>query len=296
VGGLLKSNSPMNPLKRAARRAYLVGESQSGGYIYVYYKWIHQTAKLPDGKPVYDGFLIEDSGTQPSSSAIVNQCAAALASTDPQRMVNHHAEPLVVVNSQLFYPRNGRPPNSDTPDNRFMIWMTAGASHGWTEQYDFSDAARDDLEKAGFLTHGSEFGHFTCSNQQPEINLYMFEKSMYAYLDRWVVTGKAPPTAPDPKIVNGQYVLDPDGNILGGLRMPEMQAPIAMYRAVLTPSPDCTSAVLPFTAERLKQLYSTHKDYTSAFEHAADELVATGFLARRDAQKLIAKAKAAPVP
>ncbi len=296
VGALLKSSSPMNPLKTPARRAYLVGESQSGGYIYLYYKWIHQIAKLPDEKPVYDGFLIEDSGTQPQPSAILNQCAAPLASTDPQRVINHHAEPLVVVNSQLFYPRTGRPPNSDTADDRFMLWMTAGASHGWTEQYDYSDAAHDDLVKAGFLTHGSEFGHFTCSNRQPEIQLYMFEKSMYAYLDRWVATGKAPPTAPDPKIVNGEYVFDPDGNILGGLRMPEMQAPIATYRPVLTPSADCTSAVSPFSPERLKQLYPTHKDYTSAFERAADKLVAAGFLARGDAQKLIARAKAAPVP
>ncbi len=93
-----------------------------------------------------------------------------------------------------------------------------------------------------------------------------------------------------------QYVLDSDGNILGGLRMPEMEAPIAMYRGVLTPSPDCTSAVLPFSAQRLKQLYPTHKDYTRAFELAADRLVTKGFLSRSDAQKLIAKAKAAPVP
>lgn len=296
VGALLKSRSPANPLKTPARRAYLMGESQSGGYINLYYKWIHQLAKLPDGKPVYDGFLIEDIGTEPSSSASLNQCAPPLANTDRQRVMNHHAEPLVVVNSQVFYPRTGRPPNSDTPDNKFMLWMTAGASHGWTEQYDYSDAAREDLVKAGFLARGGEFSHFSCSNRQPEIQLYMFEKSMYAYLDRWVTTGKAPPAAPDPMIVNGQYVLDADGNIRGGLRMPEMEAPVAVYRGVITPSSDCTTAVLPFSAERLKQLYPTHKDYTRSFTLAAERRVTTGFLSRSDAQKLIAKAKAAPIP
>ena len=270
-----------------------MGESQSGGYINLYYKWIHQIARMQDGKPVYDGFLIEDSGAGPSSSAALNQCAAPLASTDPQRILNHHGEPLVVVNSQVFYPRTGRPPNSDTRDNRFMLWMTAGASHGWTEQYDYSDAAREDLLEAGFLIRGSEFGHFSCSNRQPEIQLYMFEKSLYAL---WVSSGKAPPTAPDPVIEKGQYLLNADGNILGGLRMPEIEAPIALYKGVLTPSPDCTSAVLPFSGERMQQLYPTHKDYTNAFERAGDKLVAKDFLSRSDAQKLIARAKAAPVP
>ena len=155
---------------------------------------------------------------------------------------------------------------------------------------------RADLQKAGFLIGGGQFSHFTCSNRQPEIQLYMFEKSLYAYLDRWVSTGKAPPPAPDPVIENGQYVLDADGNILGGLRIPEMEVPIATYRGVLTPSADCTSAVQPFSADRLRQLYPTHKAYASAFERAVNGLVVKGFLARADARKLTAQAKAAPVP
>ena len=296
VGALLKSSSPGNPLGSPARRAYLVGESQSGGYINVYYKWIHQLARLPDGKPVYDGFLIEDFGTGPSPSAALHQCAAPLAADDPQRVLNHHAEPLVVVNSQVFYPRVGRPPNSDTPGNRFMLWMTAGASHGWTQQYDYSDAAREDLQKAGFVVGGGDFSHFSCDQRQPEIQLYMFERTLYAYLDRWVSSGKAPPTAPDPVIENGQYVLDADGNMLGGLRMPEMDVPIATYRGVLTPSADCTSAVQPFSSKQLQQRYPTHRAYTLAFRRAADILVRKGFLLSADARKLIARAKAAPVP
>ena len=296
VGALLKSSDPSNPLGRPAKRAYLTGESQSGGYVTRYYNWIHQRAKLSGGRPIYDGYLIEDSGTGPSISADLNQCAAPLASDDPQRILNHHAEPLVVINSQLFYPRFGRPGNSDTEENRFMLWMAAGASHGWMAQYNYSDASKADQITAGFLTDRDVFDHFTCGKRQPEINLYMFEKMLYKYLDRWVEEGKAPPAAPDPEIVNGQYVLDPDGNIRGGLRMPEMEVPIARYRGVLTPSPDCTSAVQPFSPARLAQLYPTHKDYTDSFRRAAQKLVRDGFLTQDDAQKLIKQAEAAPVP
>jgi hypothetical protein len=238
-----------------------MGESQSGGYITRYYNWIHDRARLGNGEHVYDGYLIEDSGTAPSSSAILNQCAAALAATDPQRNLAHHAEPLAVVNSEVFYPRTGRPPNSDTPDNKFMLWMTAGASHGWTFQYDYSDAAKADLIKAGFLTPDNAFPHFVCSPAQPEINLYMVEKVMYIALDRWVAKGIAPPAAPDPQVVNGQYVRDANGNVVGGVRLPEMQVPIARYTGVVVPSADCTSAVRPFAPDLLAQLYPTHKAY-----------------------------------
>jgi hypothetical protein len=40
LGELLKSNSPSNPLGRPAARVYLSGESQQGGYVTRYYKWI----------------------------------------------------------------------------------------------------------------------------------------------------------------------------------------------------------------------------------------------------------------
>jgi hypothetical protein len=177
-----------------------------------------------------------------------------------------------------------------------MVWMTAGASHGWTEQYNYSDAAREDLTKAGLLSATNSFSHFTCNERQPEINLYMFEKTLYGYLDRWVTGGKAPPAAPDPPIVGGEYVLDADGNIRGGLRMPEMEAPVATYNGVITPSVDCTSAVRPFSEERLKQLYPTHRRYTDRFKNAADALVRAGFLSRQDAKKLMSRASAVPLP
>jgi len=296
VGALVKSDSASNPLGKAAKRIYLMGESQSGGYITRYYNWIHQNATLANGKPVYDGFLIEDSGTGPSSSAILNQCATPLGASDPQRVLNHHAEPLVVINSEVFYPRTGRPPNSNTADNRFWLWMTAGASHGWTFQYDYSDASRADLIKTGFLTADNPFGHFSCDIRQPEINLYMFEKKLYEDLDKWVTDGKAPPEAPDPQVVNGQYVRDSDGNVVGGLRMPEMQVPIAKYTGVVVPSTDCTNAVAPFSLDRLTQLYPTNKDYTKAYEKAAHDLEHDGFIGKEDADKLITRANMVPGP
>jgi hypothetical protein len=294
VGALVRSSSAANPLGMPADRAYLMGESQSGGYIVRYHKWIHNQALLANGKPVYDGYLIEDSGTGPSTSAILNQCAPPLAADDPQRFNAGRKAPLAVVNSERLYPRTGRPPNSNTPDNKFWLWMLAGASHGWTFQYDYSDAAQADLEKADLFD--PTFPHFVCGPRQPEVNLYMAEKAMYEHLDQWVRTGKAPPTAPDPVVANGQFVRDADGNTLGGLRFPELQAPVATYTGLLVPSFDCTDAVNPFSQARIDQLYSSHDDYVQKYSEAANELRKGGFILNQDAKKLIDGAETRPIP
>ncbi len=309
LGELLKSHSPSNPLGRPAKLVVLSGESQQGGYVYRYYKWITPQAVLPNSKPIYDGYLIEDSGTGPSTTTGLNQCEAPLASTDPQTVLPGRPEPLAVINSQEFYPKTGRPANSNTPTDKFWLWMAAGASHGWQFQYNYSDASWRDQVQAGCpgftgapVTATTEcsgtpgFGHFYCSPAQPEINLYMFEKKLYADLDRWIRTGTPPPTAPDPVIVNGQYVLDANGNMEGGLRMPEMQVPIATYSATIEPSPSCNDAVDPFGYAQLQSMYPAHSDYVRKFDAAAKALVREGFLFRSDANTQMRDAAVAPVP
>ena len=71
----------------------------------------------------------------------LNQCAALLADDDPQRFVPGRGVPLTVVNSEVFYPevvfapgvffpRDGRKPDSNTAQDKFALWMLTGASHG----------------------------------------------------------------------------------------------------------------------------------------------------------------------
>ena len=124
----------------------------------------------------------------------------------------------------------------------------------------------------------------------------MAEKAMYLYLDRWVRTGKAPPHAPDPVVENGEYVRDADGNTLGGLRFPELQAPVATYTGVIVPSLDCTDAVNPFTQARIDELYSSHADYVRKYVAATLRLFRGGYILKEDAKKLIKAALARPIP
>jgi len=308
IGALLKSDSASNPLGRAADRLYLAGESQSANYLTRYFRWFHQRAKLPDGKPVYDGYLAEAGGTSTANMRGLNQCAVEtnpLAADDTQREIPGRGVPLMVVHSEWDFPLSkwppndfplsSRRPNANSETDKFMMWELAGASHGWTWQYDYSDAAPEDVRAAGLEPY-----EFVCSPKQPEINLYMIEKAAYVLLDRWVTTGVAPPRADyiqtDTPGNPQQPSLDEYGNARGGLRMPEISVPIARYKGVYVPDPDCKNAVLPFDQHTIDTLYPQSGDYLSQFEAATNALAQDGFLLPEDAEKLIEAAVRRSVP
>jgi hypothetical protein len=114
-------------------------------------------------------------------------------------------------------------------------------------------------------------------------------------LKRWVRKGDGPPVAPYlVRAPDGSLVLDADGNALGGLRLPEIQAPIAKYTGVLWG--DCAEAHVPFSPERLAQLYPTHDAYVAKFAAAARDVARRGFLRWDDALELISRAEDRPVP
>jgi hypothetical protein len=121
---------------------------------------------------------------------------------------------------------------------------------------------------------------------------------MYEHLDRWVRTGKAPPAAADLVVGNDNgYVRDADGNSLGGLRLPEVEVPVAAYNGFSEPflDPDCPG-IRPFTRARLDELYSSHADYVRKYKKAARRNVADGFVLPYTAKEMIAEAKARPIP
>lgn len=89
---------------------------------------------------------------------------------------------------------------------------------------------------------------------------------------------------------------DADGNTLGGLRMPELVAPIATYVGRGVPSSDCTDAVNPFPQERIDELYASHADYVKKYTKATLALLKGGYIDQADARKLIDAAFARPIP
>src|SRR6185295_7993231 len=74
IGALLKSaNGPL-----AGRKADYIYMTSHAGEMVTYMNAVHSTAKLADGKPVYDGYLIKgDSGP-----IAISRCSAAPPAND----------------------------------------------------------------------------------------------------------------------------------------------------------------------------------------------------------------------
>ena len=105
--------------------------------------------------------------------------------------------------------------------------------------------------------------------------------------------------------------VDPDGNDLGGVRYPDMQAPIATYigwalrkpgfaEGELLMTNGCIKAFARTKAERekngdprlsIEERYPSHQAYVDIVNRAVDELVKEGFLLSEDGESYIEAAK-----
>ena len=75
-----------------------------------------------------------------------------------------------------------------------------------------------------------------------------------------------------PKAVIERPKRDADGNVLGGVRLPDMEAPLGVHAAQQEPkSFSCSllGAFLPFTEARIAELYKNRDDYVNRIRVAA---------------------------
>ena len=114
-------------------------------------------------------------------------------------------------------------------------------------------------------------------------------------LDRWVASNVPPPdsrlmplepttdadvlAAPKhlPKAVIERPKRDADGNVLGGVRLPDIEAPLGVHAAQQEPkSFGCAlmGAFLPFSEARIAERYKNRDDYVNQIRTAARKLEA----------------------
>jgi hypothetical protein len=203
----------------------------------------------------------------------------------------------------------GRMAHRTPPSKHHRLWQVTGADHVDRQMYDHIYPIPSDVAKSGAagpdafpwqagipLDLYSPARWFCDDSNRPEVGMPQAQRMASYWLKRWATSGKQPPVAPylSRTTPGGPLALDSDGNALGGLRMPYTQAPIARYVGVLWG--DCSQAHLPFSAQRLAELYPTHDVYIDQVARAARRLVRDGFLRRDDAADMIARAEDRPIP
>jgi hypothetical protein len=117
------------------------------------------------------------------------------------------------------------------------------------------------------------------------------------HLDEWIRSGTAPPEMPRIEFAGDppEIVRDEHGIARGGIRLPQVEAPIARNSAI--PAADDIFSLLygssvPFPAATIDALYGDASTFLARFEEAARSAEKAGVLLPRDVQPLLDEARA----
>ena len=265
-----------------------MGASQSAGRLKTYINDWHADAR------VFDGFMPQISG--PSG-------------------VNRDLAPVLWLNSQSEIGGNQVDPDS----GQFRLWEVAGPAHTTNEYHEYVFSTYAYSQSNGTLNpydpeHAGAWGYQGfAGSPSPSYGrclTYNYFTVSYAWsaalvaLDEWVRSGVAPAPMPRAQRDGSTLQFDQHGNLLGGVRSPLLEAPIAAYYAGTTPpgagADGCvqmgsrmplTGLTRVFAEGKLTALYPTPEDFLAKFEQAVRDGVAAGTILPEGARELRRRAQ-----
>jgi hypothetical protein len=187
--------------------------------------------------------------------------------------------PVVVVNSEFETTHLVGLPLTDREHLR--IWEVAGAPHGVARTRDDRPDAR------GRVVNRLSIGP-------------VYDAALRG-VHHWLASGRPVPAQPrietDPDQPAG-ICRDDDGNAVGGIRLPELAAPVCEYRGVAfgTGRAPLFGAARPFTDDELRARYPSRAVYEERWCAAVDALVASGALRPDDAPAMKVRAHDVVLP
>lgn len=283
-------------------RIFHSGQSQQGGSIVTYASAFHD----PEAS---DGYFVQTAGVARAINGGVSctaQGAPAFPDCTPalegdQRLVRTDL-PVPVYRMQtetdlaVLGVISGGTRQEDS--DGFRYYELAGAAHTPVHEVELFglpiSLATFCAEELNSLADGPVFGAYAVN-------------AMWESLERQVEEGTPPPRGERVKTVGNAIARDVFGNALGGVRMPELDVPVATYGPTATVSPDLlpiipfnlanlfcvlTGTTTPFEEPLLALLYPTRNDFLGPYFAATDALVEARFLLPEDAALL--KARAVP--
>ena len=280
--GTRRDRSGIDPLGGLeVKNVIAIGASQSAARLSTYVNAIH-----PRGR-VFDGFMLQiyfGGGTPLKRDGTAGQ-APRPGSRVPRgaNLIRELDVPVMVVNSELeaiaCYPV--RQPDTD----RFVGWEAAGATHVPVQ----TQRLRNQKYKREF---GVEPALPQNMNRVPLVPYY--DAALY-HLKRWVDGGAPPPSQPRIEFTGEalEVVRDEHGIARGGIRLPQVAAPVALNSSVPFRRDFAGSlrgSNHPFGAAKLNVLYGDETRYLACFERAAQGAVEAGVMLPRDVAPAIEEA------
>ena len=186
--------------------------------------------------------------------------------------------PVVVVNSEFETLALHLTGAVDSEWIRY--WEVAGTPHGVTRHPD--------------LPHGRGWKPNT-------LRFKPVAESAIRHVRRWVTDGRPAPSFPRIDVDSGRpprIRRDAHGNALGGIRLPELEAPVAQYRGSAggTGLPPLFGAARPFGDDELREMYPSRRILEELWQPAVDVLVTSGAIRPEDSAAMARKVDLVRLP
>jgi hypothetical protein len=269
------------------------GESQSADRLTTY---IDAVAPLVN---VYSGYLVHSRIGSPAPLSQAPQAPITVPNsvnfrTDLNVPVFEFETETDVSGTTLY----DRQPNT----SQFRLWEVTGASH--FDYYGLFVGPGDDGDGQGAVANlagmenppSSIPGLGTCAAPINTAGTHWVLDAAIWWLNQWVVNGTAPPTPPlmDVTSTPGEpvtFVTDPFGNVVGGVRSPQVDVPIATLSGVgnsggLAGFCALFGRTLPFSSRELSFIYPTHAQFVFDWDLSTLKDVLGGYMLVPDAIEL----------
>jgi len=280
-------------------RLIAVGESQSAGRLTTYIDAAHPVVG------VYDGFIMHSRG---DAGSALSQSTAGPTGTPPVGTPTVPTPNPTYIRDDLGVPalafqaendlRGLAARQADTP--LFRLWEVAGTAH--FDQYGLVQAANDTGDRSTVAEWFDTMQNPT-NNPSPNFSCVVpintgpatfVNRAALRSMDRWIAEGEPPAIAPRLQTNGGPtiYDVDANGNVIGGIRTPAVDAPIARINGLGQPPGGLNlfcflfGITIPFSDAQLDALYGSHGQFVSAWNKATQDAVQAGFLLREDAQQI----------
>jgi hypothetical protein len=263
-----KRSTDVDPLGGLdVRRVIAAGASQSAMRLAAYHNAVHPAA----GE--FDAFLL---AVWEGRAPRLEEGAVAMGVRTTLR--TDQATPVVVVNSEFEAKNLAALGTVDT--DHLRVWEVAGTPHAVVRGSDGADHDGWGLNRLSYAP--------------------VHDAALRA-THRWLAEGVSPVSQPrigsepgaPPKLRRDQY-----GNVVGGIRLPELAAPTHEYRGMSfgTGRAPLFGAARRLPDDVLVALYPTRATYLDRWHAAVDALVASGALRPEDAPEMHARGETVVLP
>ena len=289
-------------------RVLAAGESQSAGRLMTY---VNAFAPM---HAMFDAYFIH-SRTEGSAGLRGTLFEPTVPTPDVVRVRTDLGVPTLMLQTETDLFVLGSYPSNQPDTDLFRLWEVAGTAHA--DLYTFLDNRFDigDNPAVAAVVENTQPvpGIIECDipvNSGPQ---HFVANAAVRALQRWMVTGEAPPMADRLSVSGDPAMFDRDqyGNVLGGVRTPYVDVPIAVLEGEGQPQPDfsdvddisvetvdfcfLSGTTQLFDAATLGMLYASNTAYVEAVRASTDATVASGFLVPEDGELIKAYAEASDI-